>query len=434
MENENSRFRRRTVLKTIGTGAIGTAVYTGSAAGQADIEVPSDYVTIQAAVSNATDGDTIEVSASGGPYNESVTIDGTNDLTLTGLTNPTIVGEGANTGSQPHATIHVDGNGPTQETTIEGFTIQNPDGHYGVYAGTGGSNSDVDGFELRGNVLEDIATSLSSHSPLAGSVAGLNVRAQYNSLTVENNTVETVDTTGDQYQNAVGLSFSSFIGDAAFDSSDATSEAGNNTTVTNNTISDISGAESSRTKGISVSGEFDDLTIEDNTLTDISAPTNDSTVLAVTLTENPPVSGVDPDDDGTEERIGPKNFVIERNDIDNLTGQNGRLSALFIGGYEELGDTHDVRFNNFLSGAVSRVFYDQGGFDEGDADTLAAECNYWGHATGPETEDNPQGKGQSVVGEVDYRPWSVRKIGRGKNPEKSCVGDKNDGKGGGKGN
>ncbi len=434
MTKQNQPFRRRDVLKTIGTATIGVAVYTGSASAQADIEVPGDYGTIQAAVNAATDGDTIEVDSSGGTYNESVTIDGTDNLTLTGIGNPTVVGDGNSTGSQPHATIHVDGNGPTQGTTIKGFTIRNPDGHYGVFAGTGGSNSDVDGFELRANVIEDIGTNLSSHNPLTGAVAGLYVRAQYNNLTVENNTVENVDTTGEQYRNAVGLSFSSFTGDAAFDSSDSTSEAANNTTVSNNSISGITGAESGRTKGISVSGEFDDLTIGDNTITGISAPTNDSTVLGITLTENPPVSGVDPDNDGTEERIGPKNFVIERNDIDNLTGGTDSVAALFIGGYEDLGDGHDVHLNNFLSGAVSRVFYDQNGFDESDADTLSAECNYWGHATGPENEDNPQGKGQPVVGEVDYRPWSVREIGQGENPEKSCVGGKNDDRGKGRGN
>lgn len=176
-------------------------------------------------------------------------MEGIDNLTLKGINDPTVVGDGAGTGSQPNAAIHVDGNGPTQGTIIDGFTVRNPAGHYGIYAGTGGSNSDVDGFVLRNSTIEDIATNLSSHNALGGGVAGLYVRAQYNSLTVENNTVRNVDTTGDQFRNGAGLSLSSFPGDTAFDDSDTTSEAGNNTTVSDNHISDITGAQSSRSQG-----------------------------------------------------------------------------------------------------------------------------------------------------------------------------------------
>ena len=334
-----------------------------------NVDQGTGFRSIQAAVDAATDGDTIRVRNA--TYRQSVTIE-TSNITLTGVNNPTIVGDGADTGSQPHAAIHVNGNGPTRETTIEGFTIRNPDGHYGVYAGTGGSNSDVDGFELRGNVIKDIATNRDSHKPLAGSVAGLYVRAQYDSLIVENNTVKNINTTGDPGQNAVGLSFSSFIGDAAFDDSDKTSEAGDDTTVSNNTISGVSGAKSSRTKGISVSGEFDDLTIESNTITGVSAPTSDSTVLGITLTENPPKSGVDPDSDGTDERIGPRNFVVRNNTINKISA--GTPVGVFVGGYEDLGD-NTVVADNTINAPVSRFNGDQDGFNFADADGLAFRDN-----------------------------------------------------------
>ena len=441
MKRESSRFRRRTVLKTLGTGAIGAAVYSGSATAQADIEVPGDDTMIQAAVNNAGNGDTIEVSASGGPYYESVTIDGTDDLTLTGVNDPTVVGDG--TGSQPLATFHVDdGNGPTRNVTIEGFTVQNPDGKFGIFAGTGTTNSNSDGIGglvVRNNVVEDVSTD-STGGSLTGGPAGIGIRGDYGTdgnpgIEISDNEIKNVQTSSSV--NAVGITLKSFTGDAGFgrdsngDSvSDPSSPPATDTDIRNNDISDIAGGSGSRTKGISVSGEFEDVLIKNNSITDISS--SGSTTLAITITENGGSysdNKYDIDDDGNGERIGPRNVVIERNDIEDLTGQSGRISALFIGGYEDLGDDHDVHFNNFLSGAVSRVFFDQDGFQEADADVLSANCNYWGHASGPDDGDQPAGKGQPVNGQVDYRPWSVRKIGRGKNPEKSCVGGKNDDKG-----
>jgi surface glycoprotein (TIGR04207 family) len=373
--------------------------------------------SIDYATDNVAEDGTVTVEA--GTYNESVVIDGTNNLTLQGVedangNSPVTVGDGVSVGSQPHATIHVRGNGPTQGTTIEGFTIRNPDGHYGVYAGEGGSNSDVDGFVLRNNTIENIATNISSHSPLAGSVAGLYVRAQYDDLTVEDNTVRNVNTEGDQYQNAVGLSFSSFIGDVAFDSvNDTTSETAENTGVQNNVVTNITGAESSRTKGISASGEFDGMTIANNTLTDISANITDSTVLAISLSENPGGSGTDIDNDSTNERIGPRNFVIQSNDIDDITGQSGRLSTLFIGGYEDLGDNHVVEKNNFLDTdtAVARFAQNQSGFNPGDEDILIATSNWWGSTDGPGGDFN--GNGASATGAISVDPANVTGIESG---------------------
>ena len=446
MTKQNQLFHRRDVLKITSAAAVGAAVYTGSAAAQADIEVPGDSGTIQNAVNNANSGDTIEVSPSGGPYNESVTIDGPSNLTLRGVNNPTVVGDGS--GSQPLATFHVDdGNGPTRNVTIEGFTIRNPGGKFGIFAGTGTTNSNSDGIgglSLRNNVVEDISTN-STGGSLTGGPAGIGIRGDYGTsgnpgIEISNNDVRNVQTSSSV--NAAGITLKNFTGDAGFgkDSNgdgvnDPSSPPATDTDILNNAISNIAGGDGSRTKGISVSGEFEDVLVKNNSITDISS--SGSTTLAITLTENGgsfSANRYDIDNDGNGERIGPRNFVIERNDIDDLTGQSGRISALFIGGYEDLGDGHDVHFNNFLSGAVSRVFYDQAGFKESDADVLSANCNYWGHATGPDDGDQPQGKGQPVVGEVDYRPWSVREIGTGENPENSCVGGKNDNKGNGQGN
>lgn len=43
---------------------------------------------------------------------------------------------------------------------------------------------------------------------------------------------------------------------------------------------------------------------------------------------------------------------------------------------------------------------------------VEAECNYWGHATGPDHEDNPRKnpKGDAVSDHGKFKPWSVREI------------------------
>lgn len=60
----------------------------------------------------------------------------------------------------------------------------------------------------------------------------------------------------------------------------------------------------------------------------------------------------------------------------------------------------------------------------GGGEELTATCNYWGHPSGPEHDDNPRNnpKGDAVEGDVDFQPWNTRRIGRGQNPENSCVG------------
>ena len=75
-----------------------------------------------------------------------------------------------------------------------------------------------------------------------------------------------------------------------------------------------------------------------------------------------------------------------------------------------------INLNNIYGNGVGIANTSTGHFD--------AECNWWGHATGPAAADNTNGMGDAVVvangGTVDFRPWSPRLIGRGQNPEASC--------------
>lgn len=90
--------------------------------------------------------------------------------------------------------------------------------------------------------------------------------------------------------------------------------------------------------------------------------------------------------------------------------------------------TSRIESNNFPAGAQAGVVNANTG------SAVAAPCNYWGHATGPDApSDNPNGRGAFVLGAIDFKPWSVRKLGRGENAERSCVGGK-DNAGRGRGN
>jgi nitrous oxidase accessory protein NosD len=114
---------------------------------------------------------------------------------------------------------------------------------------------------------------------------------------------------------------------------------------------------------------------------------------------------------------GNFDVLLKHNDIEN----NG------------VGVAMDDQFGPVLNpGGVTVTLNNISGNDVGVDNTgsegeLTATCNYWGHPSGPEHPDNPRNnpKGDPVQGDVDFQPWNTRQIGRGQNPENSCVGSEN---------
>ena len=43
--------------------------------------------------------------------------------------------------------------------------------------------------------------------------------------------------------------------------------------------------------------------------------------------------------------------------------------------------------------------------------SLTADHNWWGTATGPQAATNPSGKGNAIVGSVDYAPFLTNPVG-----------------------
>ncbi|MFB6177076.1 MAG: hypothetical protein ABEI99_08050, partial [Halobaculum sp.] len=108
--------------------------------------------------------------------------------------------------------------------------------------------------------------------------------------------------------------------------------------------------------------------------------------------------GLFEDGDASPKRIGPKDFRIEANVFESFTSNSSSLpGALFIGGYENLGNGHVVRDNNILTGAVVRFAGNQAGFSFDAADALNTRANYWGASDGPSGEDGVGGSGQPAV-------------------------------------
>ncbi|MFB6123689.1 MAG: hypothetical protein ABEJ78_09560 [Haloferacaceae archaeon] len=127
----------------------------------------------------------------------------------------------------------------------------------------------------------------------------------------------------------------------------------------------------------------DDLILANNEISDLEA----KEIMGIGLFENGNVSA----------RPGPTNFEITENVFENLTGTAQTPAAIFVGGYEDLGNDHRVRRNNILSGAVARYAGNQTGFDYSQADALDTQNNYWGASSGPSGEDGVSGSGQPAV-------------------------------------
>jgi hypothetical protein len=384
-----------------------------------NIDENTGFRSIQAAVDAANAGDTIEVKAN--TYSESVDIT-TSGLTLRGVADangnsPVIEGNGVNTGSQPHAAVHVDdGSGPVRNVTIEGFRITNPSGNFGIFAGTGSTNSNNDGIGglvVQNNVVDNISSQTTGGS-LTGGPAGIGIRGDYGTdgnpgIEISNNQISNVQSEG--FTNAVGITLKSFTGDAGFgknstgaDVDDPSSPPATDTDILNNDISNIDGGNDSRTKGISVSGEFEDVLVEGNSISGVIANASGTSgnAFGVTFTENGgSYSGnqYDIDNDGNGERIGPRNFTISGNDIAQITADSP--VNIFIGGYEDLNgtDDHVVEGNNLndTGAAVSRFAGDQPGYQIGDGDTLDVRNNFWGNSTGPSGEDGVGGSGAPAI-------------------------------------
>jgi hypothetical protein len=298
----------------------------------ADYKVGSGqtHESIGSAVAAASSGDTIFVKD--GTYGQ--VQDGTIDEQRGLLVNKslTLVSENG-----PSSTI-IEGHTEAvyitaDDVTVEGFTVTTKDSDQssGNYGETGIRVEDkADGLVIKHNVIEDLK---------------------------DEHTV-----------SAIGIDMS----DANTDDNDVRTDG---VTIKNNLIQNVatpkphSGSDQSANV-ISLNERVDNAVIRDNTIKDIGGPETKK-VYGVSFFEDK--------DTSSDPSRGPQNFELLYNDFSNLQATSV-VTDVFVGGYEVLGDSHDVESNNFEVG-LSRYLYSH--VDPSSADSLNASGNFF--ADGVET-------------------------------------------------
>lgn len=362
---------RRTVLRSAAVAAVtggGLSILTGEAAALdcsvvVDDSGGADYVSIQDAIDDASDGDAICVRA--GTYVEDVSVD--KRVTVAGADDPggsaAAVVDGSVEISASGATVRRLKVAPTGTYTPDGVdpygilvtgTVQDVTVRENVVAGIeadsdgGGGSITINGIQvwndgddlltgtvLRDNVVRDLHNEGGDEWPDYGGAAAIKVQGVVRGTAVVKNTIESIHSAGWTY------------GVVTTHTSNAPGTSPLQTTVRGNTIREV----------------------------------NDGSVYDVrTDPESAPYPG--------------SAFAIDG---------DSRASAA------------TVNYNNFQRTPI-------GAQNKDDTSQLDAECNYWGHATGPEADDNPRGRGAKVTGDVDYRPWSRHRICPERHRETDCRG------------
>lgn len=310
----------------------------------------SEFSTVRA--HGASSGDTVEVAP--GTYEESATNGHAVELLKDGLTLES-TGSADNTvikgGSDQWTTIHVDAN----DVTVDGFTIKTS-GFSSNYESAFGVRviDDSDNFVLKNSILKDIS------APARATGVAI-------------------------YTDAVDFSGTSIEGAKILNN-----EIRNIYTTTKSPST--AHYSESKAKGISLNGDVRNAEVRDNTVQDIGG-SNTVKTRGLSIVEG---------------NVGPTNFKVTGNTFDDIkSGMVGGSkvegpATVFIGGYSDLGNDHVMSNNKFLDGIVRNCCGSS-------QPTLNAPHNYWGDQTGPERKTSSGvwvGSGTILGGNVAWRPYS----------------------------
>lgn len=378
---------RRTLLKAIGASGLAVGAFSGQvgASHHCDLVVGGSggYSSIQAAIDDAADGETVCVTP--GTYQEEVTV--YKAVTVEGTTEPT--------GGNP---AMVDGSidVSAEDATVSRLKVTRSETVTPGGLDPAGILVTASGVTIEKNLVTDITAN-------AGITDG---SVTLNGIQIWDDGPATVDDVNVRKNVVTNLM------------NESVDENGN-------TITSPEWPHYGGVAGIKVQGVLDGTSVEGNTVRNLHS-SGWAWGIVTTHTGNAP--GVSP-----KNTTVTWNTVTEVNDgseydvFTNLEAAPYPGATFGIDGNSNA-DEATVKFNNFLGSPV-------GAQNKDEDNTLVAECNYWGHARGPATELSENSMATTIVGPgaTEYTPWSVRKIGRGKHPQKSCVGGKNENKGKGKG-
>jgi len=335
---------------------------------------------IQNAVNNASPDNKLRVGP--GTFDESVTVD-VEGLTLEGP-NAGLAGDSSERGDEAliNRTRTPDSGGSAVSITTAGVTV---DGFQIESAAQNGISVDqpVSNVTLQNNRITSVAGNTfgsgdgdrETANGIAFGLSGSATQTTVTGLEVSDNVITGVTT------------------DDLADSEDRTSANGvqvltrqhnvEGMEITGNVISDLEPGDSgesgkNRSRGIVVNvgnndstvGAADGFTITDNDISGLTGASGFSDAAGIALFEAGGAA------DGDTDRIGPKNFTVANNQLDNLTNTgDDPAPAIYVGGIQTLGDSHSVTGNTINDGSVIRLAENQTGFDPATADALNASDN-----------------------------------------------------------
>ena len=315
------------------------------------IHVPSDYGTIQLAIDAASNGDIIEVAA--GTYSESPNI--SKELTLQSVSGATTAPTTIITGSITIAANNV---------TVDGFTINNPAGNYGIYA------NDQSGITIKNNIISDIGPLDHISSSSNFGIGIICSSANISSITIKDNTISQV--AGGNYTGAVGIAIGWTDGTNTVDG----------LIVKNNNISDVKsfvGTWSGTNVWPTTRGAYGILINH--------SPVNSPSILNNTISN---LDGLFSHGIGLEGNT--PNALVQGNVIHDLVDHKTPTDAAAIMVEDNpSANTVTINLNSFYNSLL--------GVRNATALAVTAEYNWWGDT------DPSNNIYNSAGGSIDYTPW-----------------------------
>lgn len=332
-------------------------------------------MTIQAAVTKASSGDTINVAA--GLYPESAPGPLTINKTLTllgaqsGVDARTRVGAESIIGDVQGTSVSASG------VVIDGFTVQ--DSSVSAFTGYGiWLNPGVSGTQIVDNIIQDniVGIGLANTGASQAVIRHNLIRDNTRPGGASGSGIYTDQFSGGPTVRNVLINENSFLGHSGFGA-----------------------AINISNEAYAIGGVFD-LTVSSN-LFDANGRafllfnTHTSTFDHNTISNSSLVGSADV-------RIfdGNTALTFTNNDLTGGVGHAIRLSVVSVGG-----PSSDVEFhqNNIEVYGLTGLTVDPASH----TGTVDATCNWWNSSTGPANPGNPGGTGEEVVGDADFTPWLI---------------------------
>ncbi|MDD4923415.1 MAG: right-handed parallel beta-helix repeat-containing protein [Dehalococcoidales bacterium] len=328
----------------------------------------NSYASIQAAIDDATAGDTINVAA--GTYDENITVD--KSLTINGAGAGDTIIDGGGSGVVVLITA---GN-----VTFQGFNVTGSGNNIQAHAGIvlqGVTGCTIENNTVSNNAANGIALAISSNNIIRNNTTNNNVAW---GIVVVN------PGTNDGEATAMASTGNTFEGNTSNDNGAEgiyLDKRCNNNSVIDNTLSGNSGngIHLYESHGNTITGNI----ITDNVGSGIYIKSHDNNVSENTITGN--------NTGNSSEHAG---IYLKSGWIDHKS---------HVDGNQLLAENNSINHNNISGNNNAGVFYLENEYTYDDDLVIDATLNWWGDASGPAHASNPDGNGDGISDNVDYEPW-----------------------------